>query len=108
MFLLVVGCHETPHRYQSPAPLLSQGKEQLYRHFDSEVIVTGKAEAVPKEGVVVVMDDGTRVLIPEMRQWPRRAAGKRVSVTGMLQRVPTAVTASAAENAPIPDDRFLL
>ena len=107
--LLLAGCHETPHRYNSPIPpLLSQGKEQLYRHFDREVIVTGKAEVAAKEGVVVVMDDGTRVMIPEMQEWPRRAAGKRVSVSGMLERVPTAVQASAAENGPIPDDRFLL
>ena len=101
-------CQNSSRHSSSHAPLLSRNKEQLYQNFDSEVIITGKALTVPKEGVVVAMDDGTHVMIPELPEWPRRAAGQRVSVTGMLQRVPAAVMASSGDVTPKPDDRFLL
>jgi len=104
----LAGCQSAERQPPSHAPLLSSGKEELYRNYDNEVIVTGLAAAAPREGVVVVMNDGTRVLIPELPDWPRRAQGRIVSVTGMLQRVPAAVTASAGDAAPKPDDRFLL
>ena len=104
---LVVGCQRSAPFYESHAARVSASKEQLYTHFDEEVIITGTAQVAPREGVVLVMDDGTRVMIPELREWPRRAAGKTVTVMGMLERVPTAMLA-ASSDAPKPDDRFLL
>lgn len=107
--LIVAGCQSTVRHAGPAAPVLSQGKEQLYQHFDSEVILSGKAAETPKEGAVVVMADGTHVMIPELEGWPRRALGERVSVEGQLERVPTAgaITASSGDIKK-PDDRFLL
>ena len=106
MVVISAGCEHT-RRYESHAPLISASKEQLYQNYDKEVVITGKAQVYPHEGVVVVMDDGTRVMIPELTEWPNRAAGQTVAVTGMLQRVPTAQLASGSDAAK-PDDRFLL
>ena len=105
---LLMGCQHSGRRYESHAPLLSASREELYRHYDGEVIITGRADVAPHEGVVVTMTDGTRVMIPELKEWPKRVAGKTVSVTGMLQRVPTATLASSSDVAGHPDDRFLL
>jgi hypothetical protein len=101
-------CQQSARHNESHAPLLSASKTELYKNYDGEVIVIGRADVVAPEGVVVVMEDGTRVMIPELKEWPQRAAGKTVSVTGMLQRVPTAVLASDTGNKNRPDDRFLL
>jgi len=102
------GCQSESRVYPSHAPRLSASKEQLYTYYDQEVVITGRAESVPREGVVVVMDDGTRVVIPELSEWPAKVAGKTVSVSGMLVRVPTATLASAGGDAAKPDDRFVL
>src|SRR5215204_7729813 len=92
---LLVGCQHSGRFHESHAPRLSASKEQLYTHFDEEVIITGTAQVIRPEGVVLVMNDGTRVMIPELTEWPKRAAGKTVTVMGMLQRVPTAMLASS-------------
>src|SRR3954471_5021883 len=116
LVVLASGCASHPrHAVNPPAPVISAGKEDLYRHFDSNVVIIGKAEQFPKEGVVVVMNDGTHVMIPELKEWPARDKGMRVSVEGMLQRVeaPTPqqpIVASAREGPSVyrPDDRVLL
>ena len=102
-----VGCADSSHRYPSHAPVISSSKEQLYRYYDQEVVITGRAENAAREGAVVVMNDGTRVVIPEMNAWSQRDVGKTVSVTGMLVRVPTATLASSGDVSK-PDDRFVL
>jgi hypothetical protein len=104
---VVCGCQSGGPNYPSHAPRLSASKEQLYKYYDQEVVITGRAENVPHEGPVVVMTDGTRVVIPEMNAWSQRDAGKTVSATGMLVRVPTATLASGGD-ASKPDDRFVL
>jgi hypothetical protein len=107
LVLLLCGCQSDSRNYPSHAPLLSASKEQLYKYYDQEVVITGRAENVAREGAVVVMGDGTRVVIPEMNEWSQRDAGKTVSVTGMLVRVPTATLASSGDVSK-PDDRFVL
>ena len=101
------GCADSSHQYPSHAPIIGASKEQLYRYYDQEVVVTGRAENVAHEGAVVVMTDGTRVVIPEMNAWSQRDVGKTVSVSGMLVRVPTALLASGGD-VNKPDDRFVL
>jgi len=99
---LAAGCSHSQRDWPQ-APVVSQGREDLYKHFDSEVNVTGKAATDAKAGVMVVMDDGTRVMIPELKSWPARIAGKRVSVTGVLHRIP-----APGDQPPKPEDQFVL
>ena len=108
--LLFVSACSSHRQYPSLAPVVSSGKEELYKHFDSVVKVSGKAATDPKGGVMVVLDDGTPVYIPEMKNWPAPMDGRRVSITGVLHRVP-APPAAQATPAAAPshgEDRFIL
>jgi hypothetical protein len=103
---LIGGC-ASPSRYQEKdTPVVSQGKEDLYKHFDSEVKISGKAATDPKGGVMVVLDDGTRVFIPEMKSWPGKIDGHRVSVTGVLHRIPA--PPGPGDQLSKGEDRFVL
>jgi hypothetical protein len=74
-------------------------REELYRHFDSDVVIVGRAQTSKTEGAAVVIADGTRIRIPEMKSWPNKVEGKRVTVGGVLRRWPS--------QAP-PEDAFTL
>ena len=106
----VAGCDSSHRKYPAVAPVVSSGKEQLYKHFDSEVKVSGRAATDPKGGVMVVLDDGTPVYVPEMKNWPAPIDGRRVSITGVLHRIPAppAVAATPAAAPAHAEDRFVL
>ena len=36
------GCAEPSHQYPSHAPVIGSAKEQLYRYYDQEVVITGR------------------------------------------------------------------
>ena len=102
VLFLSAGCARS-HREPLPAPVVSTGRDQLYKHFDSGVKVSGKAATDPAGGVMVILDDGTRIFIPEMKSWPAPMDGLRVSVTGVLHRIP-----APGDQPPKGEDRFVL
>src|SRR5829696_5619112 len=60
-------------------------REELYRHFDSDVVIVGRADTGKTDGAAVVIADGTRVRVPEIKGWPKNVEGKRVTVGGVLR-----------------------
>ena len=103
LLIIVAGCASHSRYREVDTPVISTSKVELYKHFDSEVKITGKAATDPQGGVMVVLDDGTRIFIPEMKGWPGKMDGHRVSVTGVLHRIP-----APGDQPPKPEDRFVL
>lgn len=82
------GCESTPRHQRPPAPIVAQSKEDLYRNFDKEVTLIGKADSRGgEEGRVIVIGDGTAVRLPEQSRWPKDVSGHTVTARGKLYRV---------------------
>jgi len=105
LLVLATGCssHKQPPKDALPQPVIATSQQELYQHFDSEVIVTGIAVSSANEGVAVAIADGTHIVIPEMSSWPQQVIGKKVTVTGVLNRVP-----APTGQRPKPEVRFVL
>jgi hypothetical protein len=82
------GC-ASEHDATVPFASVARDRQQLFEHLDSEVAIVGKAEARKERGVTVLLDDGTRVGVPELDPWPKKVLGKTVTVTGKLRRLAT-------------------
>jgi len=105
LFCLAGGCKSTPRHERPPAPLVTQSKEDLYRHFGNDVTLIGKAESRGgAEGRVIVIGDGTAVRLPELTGWPKDVSGHTVTARGKLYRV----TPSGESGAASANDYFTL
>ena len=91
LFALLAGCHGGGAASKSAynGAVIYGTREELYRHFDSDVVIVGKANTSKTDGATVVIEDGTRIRIPELKEWPKKVEDKRVTVGGVLRRWPS-------------------
>ena len=95
----VGGCQSNPRHERPPAATVTQSKEDLYRNFEKEVTLIGKAESRGgEEGRVIVIGDGTAVRLPELSGWPKGVSGHTVTARGKLYRITPSGESGAAAN----------
>ena len=83
--ILLTGCEPVAPPAAFRGPVISKNREQLYQQFDHEVVLVGKAQSSDR-GSFVLMNDGTRVRVPDIARWPDKVNGQKVTVGGMLKR----------------------